>query len=102
MLLRKAKEAEGEMVPLLVWGLRQISALLETEDHPEYLRDGTVQPPGRLAYCQPLPSTGEQFQNIEALFQCGRRIVPLSVAFGHMLARCRIPLRQPTRSHPGF
>src|SRR5260370_31532050 len=88
MLLRETKEAEGQMIPLFVWGLRQISALLEAQDHSEYFGDGTVQPPGRLAHCQPFRCASEQLQNIEALLQCGRRIVPLNVAFRHRLAGC--------------
>jgi hypothetical protein len=60
----------------------------------------TAQPPGRLDHGQPFRCTGKEFQNIEALLQRGQRIVPLSVAFDHMLARCWIPLRLPTRTHP--
>ncbi len=63
MLLRETKEAEGQMIPLFVWGLRQISALLEAQDHSEYFGDGTVQPPGRLAHCQPFRCASEQLQN---------------------------------------
>ena len=59
MLLRQTKQTEGEVVALFVWGLGEVSTLLEAQDHSEYFGDSTIQPPSRLTYCQAFGCTCE-------------------------------------------
>jgi hypothetical protein len=83
MLLSEAEEAEGEVVAVLVGGLSEVAALLQAEEHAEYLGDGAVEAAGDLADVEPLGSSGEEFEDVQTLFKGRGGIVPLHFILSH-------------------
>src|SRR5271170_1079837 len=83
MLLRQTEEAKGQVISLPVLRLRQISSLLQAEQHPEYLGDSAVQEPRDLADRQAAWRAREELQYVQALFKRRRWIAALDCCFGH-------------------
>jgi hypothetical protein len=76
------------MVRIVGRRLRKIAACLQAQDHPENLRDRSVEPAGNIADSQPLGGAGEQLNDVQALFKSWGGVL----AFGDQTPLCLLTI----------
>jgi hypothetical protein len=69
VFLRNPEQAKREVVTVVRGRLRKVTASLQTKNHPEDLRDSTVQPPRDLTYRETLRCAGEELKDIQPFLQ---------------------------------
>jgi hypothetical protein len=81
MLVRYFEQLQSELVTLFGPHFADVTALLETNQHPEEFTDAAAEPACDLSAGQCFRAKRKQFQDVESLLQCRSGVAGLIACF---------------------